>query len=132
MIKVLVHTDTRYPVNRKVIRSAVAQTLQKNRAGEMAAEVSVAVVGSRKMQELAQKYMKDNKKHQVLSFPFEDVSQVGHGFVSAPDNMLRLGEVVLCWPEVLFEASRDDMMVDDKVYELVSHGVEHLLGNHHD
>lgn len=139
MLSVLIHTDTRYPVNRKVIRKAVWETLDRYKAGNLSAEVSVAVVGSRKMKELAEKYLGDGKAHQVLSFSFEDVSQVvkdlpvgRQGFVNPPDDILRLGEIVLCFPEVLGEASRDDMMVDDKFYELTAHGVEHLLGKHHE
>ena len=132
MVNVLIHTDSRYPVNRKIIRKACWETLVKNKAGGLFAEISVAVVGARKMKNLAQRYLKDDRKHEVLSFSFEDVSQSGRGFVNVPDDILRLGEVILCWPQVLAEASRDAVMVDDKVYELTSHGVEHLLGIHHE
>ena len=132
MVNVLIHTDSRYPVNRKIIRKACWETLVKNKAGSLSAEISLAVVGARKMKNLAQKYLEDDRKHEVLSFSFEDVSQSGRGFVNVPDDILRLGEVILCWPQVLAEASRDAVMVDDKVYELTSHGVEHLLGIHHE
>jgi len=132
VVNVLIHTDSRYPVNRKIIRKACWETLVKNKAGSLSAEISLAVVGARKMKNLAQKYLEDDRKHEVLSFSFEDVSQSGRGFVNVPDDILRLGEVILCWPQVLAEASRDAVMVDDKVYELTSHGVEHLLGIHHE
>ena len=132
MVNVLIHTDSRYPVNRKIIRKACEETLKKNKAEGLSAEVSVAVVGARKMKDLTKTYLGDNQKHEVLSFAFEDISQSGKGFVNVPDDILRLGEVVLCWPAVLSEASRDEVMVDDKVYELTSHGVEHLLGIHHE
>ena len=132
MVNVLIHTDSRYPVNRKIIRKACWETLEKNKAEGLSAEVSVAVVGARKMKDLTKTYLGDNQKHEVLSFAFEDISQSGKGFVNVPDDILRLGEVVLCWPAVLSEASRDEVMVDDKVYELTSHGVEHLLGKHHE
>ena len=139
MVNVLIHTDSRYPVNRKIIRKACWETLVKNKAGSLSAEISLAVVGARKMKNLAQKYLEDDRKHEVLSFSFEDISQSSRGlsagrqgFVNVPDDILRLGEVVLCWPQLLVEASRDEGMVDDKVYELTSHGVEHLLGIHHE
>ena len=139
MVNVLIHTDSRYPVNRKIIRKACEETLKKNKAEGLSAEVSVAVVGARKMKDLTKTYLGDGQKHEVLSFLFEDISQSSRGlpagrqgFVSVPDDILRLGEVVLCWPQLLAEASRDEVMVDDKVYELTSHGVEHLLGIHHD
>ena len=133
MIRVLVKTDTRYPVNRKIIRRAVFDTLSKYKAGESDTEVSVAVVGIRKMDKLTSDFKKDAKVHEVLSFPFEDVdSASGSGFISVPDGVLRLGDIILCWPQVLLAAARDGVMVDDEVYLLVSHSVEHLLGRHHE
>ncbi len=135
MITVLIHTDSRYPVNRKMIRKAVADTFKKHKFENLDAQVSVSVMGARKMKELSKKYLQDNKNHQILTFPFEDLGQRpenGQGFVNPPDDILRLGDVVLCWPQVLGEASKDDIMVDEEVYDLVCHGVEHLLGLDHE
>lgn len=140
MNSVLIRTDSRYPVNRKIIRRAVADTLGKNipsisdsRAGLSDCEVSVSVVGKRKISEIAQKYLNDGELHEVLSFPFEDAAAAGGvGFVKAPDGILRLGDIVLCWPQVLLAAARDGVMVDDEVYLLTAHSVLHLLGKHHD
>ncbi|MBI2599118.1 rRNA maturation RNase YbeY [Candidatus Curtissbacteria bacterium] len=123
MIKVLVSTDPRYPVNRKVLRRAVLGVFEKEKINDISAEVSVAVVGRRKMKDLTSKYLGDGKVHEVLSFPIE-----GKG----PDEVLRLGDVVLSWPEVLLAAARDNVMVDEEVEKLVVHGVEHLLGRHHE
>ena len=132
MVKVLIHTDTRYPVNRKVIRAAVADVFVKNKIASSDAEVSVAVVGERKMKDLSGKYLSDGKNHEILTFALEDASDVRGGFVNPPDEVLRLGDVVLCWPQVLALAAKDDVLVDDEVYFLISHGVEHLLGKHHE
>lgn len=131
MQNVLISGDTRYPINRKVVRKAVSDTLRTNKIAD--AEVSVFVVGNRKMRELRDKYMKDNADHEVMSFPLEEITHdaVG-GFISPPDGILRLGDIVLCWPQVLLLASSQESMVDDKVYSLVAHSVEHLLGKHHE
>lgn len=133
MIHTLIHADSRYPVNRKVIKQTVVETFNKNKLGSLDSEVSVAVVGSRKMRELADKYMPDGKVHEVLAFPFEDVSsRAGSGFINPSDDILRLGEVVVCWPQLIECAREDDMMVDEELAMLISHGVEHLLGKHHE
>ena len=133
MVKVIIHTDTRYPVNRKVIRKAVLDTFSEFKVESGNLEVSVAVVGSRKMKDLSLKFLKDEKTHEVLAFAQEEISQSeGRGFVNPPDNILRLGDIVLCWPEVLEEASRQDSMVDDQLYFLTGHATEHLLGKHHE
>lgn len=130
MVNVLIATDTRYPVDRKVIRKAVTDVIARQKIENIDTEISVAVVGRRKMNELASKYLKDDQEHAVLAFALEEVGQ-DVGFINSPDEVLRLGDVVLCWPKVLEAASRDDMMVDDKLYFLTVHGVEHLLGKHH-
>jgi ssRNA-specific RNase YbeY (16S rRNA maturation enzyme) len=39
---------------------------------------------------------------------------------------------VLSYPQVINDAVRDEMLVDDKVDELVEHGLMHLLGLHHE
>jgi probable rRNA maturation factor len=130
MVNVLISTDTRYPVNRKIIRKAVADAFKKHRIEAIDGEVSVSVVGERKMKGLSAKYLGDDNKHEVLAFALEEVFEDG-GFINPPDEVLRLGDVVLCWPQVLEAASREDVMVDDEVYFLTAHAVDHLLGQHH-
>ena len=132
MVKVIIQSDTRYPVNRKVIRKAVLDTFAEFKVAGGDLEVSVAVVGSRKMKDLSLKFLQDAKAHEVLAFAQEEISQrEGRGFVNPPDNILRLGDIVLCWPEILESASRQDSMVDDQLYFLTGHATEHLLGKRH-
>lgn len=91
------------------------------------------VVGKRKMRQLSARFMKDSQDHEVLSFPLEEItSDTGKGFVNVPDGVLRLGDVVLSWPEIVALAGTEDVMVDDEVYKLTAHSVEHLLGKHHE
>lgn len=133
MQRVLISGDTRYPVNRKIVRQAVEDTLSKNKIGSSGIEVSVVVIGKRKMKTLSEQFMKDGLEHEVLSFPLEEITQdTGKGFVNAPDGILRLGDIVLAWPQVVALAGLEDIMVDDEVYKLVAHSVEHLLGKHHE
>lgn len=136
MFKILIHSDSRYPVTRNVIRKSIVDTLVRDHLKNHQIEVSVAVVGSRKMQEIAGSFLGDEEGHGVLAFPFEEVAGGGetghHGFVSFPDGTLRLGEIVLCWPELVACAGRDNVTVDRKTYQLTSHAVGHLLGKHHE
>lgn len=133
MVNVLITTDSRYPVNRKIVRKAVLDTFARHKIEESNAEISVAVVGKRKMKYLCDKHLGDNQKHEVLTFVLEEInSKMSGGFVKSPDGVLRLGDVILCWPQVLETAASDDVLVDEKVYFLVSHGVEHLLGEDHE
>ena len=124
MIRVLINTQNSYPVDKKIVKKAVIDTVVKNKSGTRDIEVSVCVVGEREMDELSRKYLHDKLKHEVLSFPLD-------AFNDLPDGSLRLGDIILCWPQVLLAAARDGVMVDDEVYRLTSHSVEHLLGKHH-
>ncbi len=64
----------------------------------------------------------------VLAFPFiEDKTTTP--FVSSPDNILRLGDIIISYPQAREEAREEKKMVDDKIDELVIHGIKHLLGN---
>ena len=138
MVDILIHIDTRYPVNRKAIRRAVVDTFKSYKIEEITAEVSIAVIGRRKMKDLTKTYRRDEAEHEVLAFALEEVTQdqdgsIGsQGFINVPDNILRLGDVVLCWPQVLDKAASDNIMVDEEIYRLTVHGVEHLLGEHHE
>ena len=64
----------------------------------------------------------------VLSFPLKEGEQT----VMPSSNAVRLGDIVLSYPQVIREAARDDMLVDEKIEELVRHSMSHLLGMHHE
>jgi len=125
-VNVLIFVESRYKINRIRIKQTVDRVIDKN---EMASpvEVSIAVVGDRKMRELSKKYKGEDKTRNVLSF-----SQTEGVPVQTPNDILRLGDIVLSFPQVIRDASRDEMFVDDKVDELIEHGLMHLLGINHE
>ena len=90
----------------------------------------MAVVGDRKMKELSRKYKGDDKVHNVLSFSQTEGANGPDG--KSSDDVLRLGDIVISYPEIIREASKEEKFVDDKVDELVEHGLLHLLGLHHE
>lgn len=125
-IKVSLFVESRYKVNRKKIVTAIKKILQEQ-AVNGGARISVAVVGDRKMKELNKKYRQKDSTTNVLSF-----SQTEGEAAVSPSNILDLGDIVVSYPQVIKEASEEEVLVDDKVDELVSHGVLHLLGIHHE
>jgi len=125
-ISVLIFVESRYKINRKRIKEVVAKVINKNEiAGSV--EISVAIVGDRKMRELSKKYKGEDKTRNILSF-----SQAEGEAIKTPKDVLRLGDIVLSYPQVINDAVRDEMLVDDKVDELVEHGLMHLLGENHE
>lgn len=117
MATVLISSDSRYPISRPKIKSAVDSIL-KEKGVTSTVEVSVLVCGRRKSQFLAKKYLKDNKPHNVLSFPLDDLTT--------------LGDIAICYPLAQDDANKDNVLVDTKISELVTHGMLHLLGEHHE
>lgn len=98
------------------------------------------ICGTRKSLELAKKFLGDDSPHNVLSFPLAEegaptvspTAKSAKGFLDYHDGRLVLGDVVICYPLAQEDASLDDMLVDDKISELVEHGLLHLLGEHHE
>lgn len=123
---ILLFVESRYKVSRKRIVAAVSKLLQLQGV-QSDVEVSVAIVGNRKMRALNIKYRNLDKTSNVLSFP------IGEGdVITMPNDILRLGDVVISYPEVVRESARENYLIDDRIEELVVHGVTHLLGIHHE
>lgn len=136
MINIIVNSDPRYQVNKDAIRAAVISVLQSHRVGGKI-EVGINIIGDRKMHELNKKYRGIDSTTDILSFALEDSnpSSLQHipriGFVAAPDRWLRLGDIVISYPQALEDAALDGISVDEEIRTLVDHGVNHLLGTHH-
>lgn len=130
MITILFQTETHYPVNRKKVKEAITEVLQKKISH--AAEVSVAIVGDRRMKTLNRTYRGIDATTDVLSFPLNDpVYTKGQGFVDAPDRILRLGDIIISYPQAVAAAAEENKLVDDVIVFLALHGLDHLLGIHH-
>lgn len=126
MVKVFVTKQSNYPVAAAPIKKKLAEFLGKN--GIVSdAEVSVAIVGEKKMMDVGNKYLKDKKLHNVLSFtPSESKN-----FVYPPDKLIHLGEIIVCFPKAVEEAKVENVLINERIYELVEHGAQHLMGIHH-
>ena len=122
--------ESRYKVNRKRVIAALSDLLKKQEILRDV-ELSVAVVGDRKMRELNRKYRDKDTTTNVLSFSLSEGDSVVMPSNTEMD-VLRLGDIVVSYPQIIQEAAAEDMLVDDKVDELVSHGLLHLLGIHHE
>lgn len=127
MVNVLIHKESRYPVKPKVIRETVGEVLLKQRV-KSKVEVGISIVGDRKMKDLNKRYTEKEETTDVLSFGVEE----GRGFVNPPDGILRLGDVVISYPQAVKNAAEHNVLVDEEIKVLVEHGLKHLLGIHHE
>ena len=125
-VTIAIFVESRYQVNRKKIRTLAAELLDKKGVSGKV-EISIAIVGDRKMRELSKKYKGEDKTRNVLSF-----SQSEGLPTHSQTEALILGDVVISYPEVIRQASKEEVLVDDKISELVEHGIMHLLGINHE
>lgn len=125
-VSVQIYVESRYKVNRKRIKETVMRVLSEKQILSPV-EVSIAIVGDRKMTALNKKYRGLDKTTNVLSFSQTE----GEGMV-APSEKLMLGDIVISYPVMIEEAARENMLVDNKICFWVKHGLENLLGEHHE
>jgi probable rRNA maturation factor len=138
MINVIVNSDSRYPINKIAIHATVVEILQSHGiAGNV--EIGISIVGDRKMHEVNRKFRGIDATTNILTFALEDPvssNQLQHlpkvGFVKAPDKVLRLGDILISYPEAINDAAEEGVSVEEELRFLVEHGTKHLLGIHHD
>lgn len=134
MLRILITSQSRYPIDAKALKNRVKNLLIER--GVTDAEVSVALVGTRKMKDLAKKYLGESENspiHEVLSFPNVSIDSLSSvEFVLPERARLQLGDVIICYPEARKIAIKRNRMMDDVIGELGEHGTLHLLGIHHD
>ena len=121
MIKVNLQKQSGYPINvRKLKKSLQVFFVSKGIVSE--AEVSVAIVGAKKMLEISKRYLRDKDKHSVLSFTPEEAKS---SFVYPPDGIIHLGEIIICYPCIVDEARKGGKLIDTIVEDLARHSALH-------
>lgn len=125
LVSVPIFVESRYKVNRKRIQKTIKDFLQKQGVSGPV-EVSVAIVGDRKMKSLNKKHRGFDKTTNVLSF-----SLVEGELAPTIGETTRLGDIVISYPQVIKEAAAQEKLVDERVDELLIHSTFHLLGVHH-
>lgn len=121
--QILISSESRFPVSRKYLKELVENFLAEQKV-KSSVELSISIVGDRKIRELNKKYRQLDSATPVLSFSQDE----GRPFVAPPDGLLRLGDIVVSYPKAVEMARTENKMVDQKVGELISHGLRNLLG----
>jgi probable rRNA maturation factor len=100
------------------------------------AEVGLVVTDDETLHDLNRRYLGLDEPTDVLSFGHEPASQpfdrlTTQPFVTPPDGVRRLGEVILSYPTAERQARDAGHSVQDEAAHLVVHGLLHLLGYDH-
>lgn len=110
-------TSSRYKINKPRIKKGISRIFSENGIEEDVS-VNCIFVGKTKMKQIANSYKKENVALPVLSF-----SYLGENM---PEEKL-LGEVFLCYPQIILLAAERSKKVEDMIDAMVKHGIENLL-----
>ena len=102
---------------RRVAQSILVQ------AGHPTAQLSISLVGKTRMRSLNRKYRGRDYPTDVLAFPMGGAGKQTEVF---------LGDVVICLPIAIGQASRFENTADQEILRLLIHGTLHLLGYDHE
>ena len=105
------------------IDRVVAAVLLAEAIGEV--EVGVIIVGESDMQDLNREHREQDSATDVLSFPIDDDE-------SLPGVPRMLGDVAICLPVLLAQATEREVSPEAELTDLLIHGVLHLLGYDHE
>ena len=95
--------------------------------GAPVAELGVVITDDETVRALNREYAGEDEATDVLSFSLQE----GEEFVSPPDGLLRLGEVIISHPTAQRQAAEGERSLEAEVAHLLIHGTLHLLGYDH-
>jgi probable rRNA maturation factor len=113
------------------LRRVVERTLVAEGASS-SAEVSILIAGQDRVHELNRTFLGEDRPTDVLSFPMLSPAGDQPGFVSPPDGLTHLGEVIISFPQAVTQAVEHGHSLRKEIAVLAVHGVLHLLGYDHD
>ena len=95
-------------------------------------ELGLLITDDETVRKLNQEYRGVDEPTDVLSFALVERKTGSSPFITPPDGLLHLGEVVISYPQAVRQAEENKHRVEEEVALLVIHGVLHLLGYEHD
>jgi len=95
-------------------------------------ELGLVITSQERVQQLNRSYLGRDEPTDVLAFPmFLAAEEIGADlppFVTPPDGMVHLGEVIISYPQAVIQAEEQRHSLRTEIATLVIHGVLHLLG----
>jgi probable rRNA maturation factor len=131
-INVLIDEGLEAPLEVAWLRSIAEQVLVSEKAGSRV-ELGLVIASQEKVWELNRSYRGRDEPTDVLAFSTtEEIGADSPSFITPPDGVQHLGEVIISYPQAVIQAAEHQHPVQREVALLVIHGVLHLLGYDHD
>ena len=110
---------SRYKLDKKGLKDFTVSLLTKKHVN-LRATVNLVFIGTRKMKDIARTYKNEDVALPVLAFPYKEIDLSGEQM---------LGEVMLCYPQIVLLAAERGKKVDDMIQRLVEHGINNIIGD---
>ncbi len=116
--------EGKFNIDKKLVEEAIQKTFQKleivdNVNKQRDVEISVAVVGGKKMQEINKQWRKRDEKTDVLSFCYENTEEKLEG------------EVIVCLDVINENAEKDGVELKEELRKNIIHSILHITGYEH-
>jgi len=118
VITVDIKANAGYCFNRRLLKRKINQYLIDQELVNV--ELSLAVVGRRKMRQLNRDYRDFDDVSDVLAFSQE-------GGNRTPEGKLILGDIVVCYSRAQEESISYQEAIDEAIWDFVEHGLNRLL-----
>jgi probable rRNA maturation factor len=114
------------------LQSVAEQVLVAQNVGSRL-ELGLVIATQERVQQLNLSYLGKDEPTDVLAF--SAMEEIGAGFppfVTPPDGVSHLGEVIISYPQAVTQAEEHQHSIKKEVAILIIHGVLHLLAYEHD
>ena len=128
-----INIDIKPPYRRRLtqkwLREVVAATLSAQKI-DRPVELSLIITGDEEVHKLNREYRGIDATTDVISFALSENTD-GTEFITPPDQISRLGEVIISYPQAVRQAKENKQTIKAELAWLVVHGLLHLLGYDH-
>ena len=118
-------------VSKQWLRQAVKLTLVYTGIS-LPVELGLVIAGDKTVHELNRSYRSVDRTTDVIAFALSERSAKAEPFVTPPDDVIHLGEVIISYPQAAIQAEEHSHSVRTEIVILTIHGILHLLGYDHD
>lgn len=130
-INVLIDESLECGLDADWLQSIAEQALIAQNAGSNI-ELGLVITSQERVQQLNRSYLGRDEPTDVLAFSMLPATEeIGAGlppFVTPPDGMVHLGEVIISYPQAVMQAEEQRHSINKEIATLIIHGVLHLLG----
>ena len=128
-----IYIDIEAPYRRRLTQKWLHEVIDATLAAQKInrpVELSLLVTGDEEVHRLNREYRGIDATTDVISFALSENTD-GTKFLTPPDRISRLGEVIISYPQAVSQARENRQTIKAELAWLVVHGLLHLLGYDH-